>query len=230
MDIGAIIQVRMSSRRFPGKVLHVVEGRPLLLYIVEKLRRIKELKVITVATSDNKEDDPIEGFCTDNGVACYRGDLDNVIARFCGALSMSPVDAFVRVNGDSPLIDGELIRKGMAVFGEGIYDIVTNVFPRSYPKGQSVEVVASRVFTETARRIAEKDDQEHVTRYFYNNADGFKIHNIASDKDLSDIQLSVDTQEDMNTFSALVSRMDRPHWAYGVEEVLRLYNLVMIER
>ena len=224
MDIGAIIQVRMSSRRFPGKVLHVVEGRPLLMYIVERLRHIKELRGITVATSYSSEDDPIETFCIDNGVACYRGELDNVVGRFCGALSMFSMDAFVRVNGDSPLIDCQLIRRGIGVFSEGIYDIVTNVFPRSYPKGQSIEIVSSKVFMKAVKNIADKNDQEHVTRYFYNNANEFEIYNITSNEDLSGIQLSVDTEEDMKVFASIVSKMDKPHWAYNIDDVLRLYN------
>lgn len=224
MHIGAIVQARMSSRRLPGKVLHVVEGRPLLFYIVERLRRVEELKSIMVATSKSCEDDPIQAFCAVNDVQCYRGDLDNVVARFCGVLDVFPMDAFVRVNGDSPLIDGGLIRQGMDVFSHGKYDIVTNVFPRSYPKGQSVEIVSSRTFFEAEKRIVQKDDREHVTRFFYHNAHEFKIYNVVSERDLSGIQLSVDTREDMDVFASTVSKMDRPHWTYSLEEVLRLYD------
>ena len=227
MIIGAIIQARTSSQRLPGKVLHRVQGKPLLKYILERLQYVEKLSRVVITTSNNQDDDVIEAFCACCGIACYRGELENVIERFYGTLSEFPMDAFVRVNGDSPLIDSELIRRGMAVFSEGVYDIVTNVFPRSYPKGQSVEIVSSRVFMENTKRVKEKDEYEHVTKFFYNNAHEFQIYNMASELDLSSIQLSVDTHEDMNVFASIVSRMNRPHWTYGLDEVLRLYDVVM---
>lgn len=227
--IGSIIQVRMNSRRFPGKVIHVVNDKPLLLYILERLQKIAELKRIVVATSNNDEDNVIEALCKDNNVLCYRGDLDNVVARYCGVLRVFPMDAFVRVNGDSPLIDPRLIEEGIEIFLKGKYDIVTNVFPRSFPKGQSLEIVSSEVFKRTEENIKEKEDREHVTRYFYNNSEKFHIYNISSSSDLSHIQLSVDTTDDMKTFEGIVSRMERPHWTYGLKEVLELHNSVVGE-
>lgn len=229
MKIGAIIQARMSSRRFPGKVLHTVKGKPLLMYIIERLQKVSQFAGIIVATSSGDDDKCVKQFCADNGILCYRGDLDNVVARFTGALDVLSVEAFVRVNGDSPLIDPRLIENGIEMFLKGEYDIVTNVFPRSFPKGQSVEIVSSEVFKRTEKNIIEKDDREHVTRYFYNNAEKFHIYNISSSSDLSHIQLSVDTAEDMKTFEGIASKMDRPHWTYGLKEVLELYNSVVGE-
>jgi len=224
MDVGAIIQARMSSQRCPGKVLHVVSGKPLLMYIIEKLQRISNLKQIVVSTSEDGQDDLIENFCREHQIECYRGSLNNVVERFCGALNQYPMDAFVRVNGDSPLIDGKLIEEGIEIFKKGDYDLVTNVFPRSYPKGQSVEVINSRSLKDAVKRIVTKDDREHVTRFFYHNADEFKIFNMLSNEDRSGMQLSVDTEEDMKLFGALISQMDRPHWSYHLAEILKLYD------
>ncbi len=224
MDVGAIIQARMSSQRCPGKVLRNVNGKPMLMYIIEKLQRTANLKQIVVSTSKDGQDDLIEKFCRQHRIECYRGSLDNVVGRFCGALNQYPMDAFVRVNGDSPLIDSDLIEEGMEIFNEGSYDLVTNVFPRSYPKGQSVEVVNSKTFKDTAERIVTKDDMEHVTRFFYQNADEFKIFNMLSNEDRSGMQLSIDTEEDMKLFDELISQMDRPHWSYHLAEILKLYD------
>ena len=132
------------------------------------------------------------------------------------------MDVFVRVNGDSPLIDQRLIEKGIEIFLQGQFDMVTNVFPRSYPKGQSVEILSGKTFRRIAENIRDKDDREHVTRFFYNNSGEFHIYNIPSSIDLSEIQLSVDTKDDMRLFENIVSRMKRPHWEYNLEDVLEL--------
>ncbi len=228
LKIDAIVQARMSSKRFPGKVLHGVKDRPLLLYIIERLRQLPLLQRIIIATSEKSEDDAIEEFCKEQGLFYYRGHLDNVVARFNGVLEHFPMDAFVRVNGDSPLIDQQLIKKGIEEFLKGNYDLVTNVYPRSYPKGQSVEIVSSKTFILASKTITEKDDQEHVTRYFYNNAEKYRIYNMISEKNISDIQLSVDTQEGMNNFTNIIYSMNKHHWEYNLEEVLELYNSVIL--
>jgi len=80
--IGAIIQARMSSRRLPGKVLANVHGQPMLQYLLERVERCVELDQIVVATSTDSSDDPIESFCEERDVDCFRGPLDNVAERF----------------------------------------------------------------------------------------------------------------------------------------------------
>jgi spore coat polysaccharide biosynthesis protein SpsF len=165
-------------------------------------------------------DDPIARFCSVSGVACHRGELLNVAARFKAALAEHPCDAFARVNGDSPLLDPSLLETGIRSFRQGGCDLAVNVHPRSYPKGQSVEVVDTATYMRTFPLMRTSEDQEHVTLHFYRNAAGFRIRNFASGEDLGNVQLSVDTPEDQRSFSDIVSAMDLPHWQYGYKAVL----------
>lgn len=224
MKIGAIIQARMGSTRLPGKTLHRVLGKPLLAYLVERLEHSAGLDAIIVATSEIVEDNGIADFCANLDLPVVRGPLDNVAERFMRVLEAYPLDAFVRISADSPLLDQRLIDKGVALFRERKPDLVTNVHPRTYPKGQSVEVVQGSTFRGAYQEMGEADELEHVTTFFYRHAGSFNILNFESGKDVGQVQLSVDTQEDLDSFSEILVRMERPHWEYSWEEIVTVYD------
>ncbi len=81
----AILQARTSSTRLPGKVLLPVLGRPLILHQVDRIRRMKEIDRLVLATSDDPRDDDLAALCAANGIECYRGDLNDVLKRFYDA-------------------------------------------------------------------------------------------------------------------------------------------------
>ncbi|RLJ04181.1 MAG: acylneuraminate cytidylyltransferase, partial [Candidatus Aenigmatarchaeota archaeon] len=103
MSIGVVVQARMSSVRYPGKVLHKVNGKPMLEYLLESLDKCESVNRVVVATSNKNSDDAVEKFCRHIGVDHYRGSLDNVAKRFMEAIDVNKLDAFVRLSGDSPL-------------------------------------------------------------------------------------------------------------------------------
>lgn len=214
----------MNSKRLPGKALQSVEGKPLLQYLLERLAQTSLLDIVIVATSNDPSDQPLAEFCRHYGVACYRGCLTNVAGRFQDVVDIYQLDGFVRVNGDSPLLDGRLIDQGVEVFQQDRFDLVTNVLVRTYPKGQSVEVVRSDAFREAYQAMHRPDELEHVTRYFYQNSPKFHIFNFESGHNYGDLQMSVDTAADMTQFANIVARMDKPHWDYSLEELLKFYR------
>src|SRR5947207_1002273 len=116
MRIGAIIQARMTSSRLPGKVLQSMHGRPMLQYLLDRLARAQGVSDIVVATSIDRSDDPIERFCSAAGVACVRGPLLDVAARFHEVLETWPLDAFVRVSADSPLLDQRIVDAAVRLY------------------------------------------------------------------------------------------------------------------
>ncbi|MBM3278743.1 MAG: NTP transferase domain-containing protein [Candidatus Handelsmanbacteria bacterium] len=222
--IGVIVQARMGSHRLPGKVLRQVAGKPLLAYLLERLRRCEAAAELVVATSRQEEDQPVARFCEEGGVACFRGDLDDVASRFVAISQDRGLDAFVRLSGDSPLLDTALVEERVGCFRAGGFDLATNVFPRTFPTGQSVEVVRCEAYRRAYARISEAADREHVTSFLYRHPDEYAITNLAAPEDLTGVRLTVDTPEDLERFAALVGRMERPHWQYGLAEVVGLYR------
>lgn len=201
-----IVQARMSSARVPGKVLRPLAGRPLLGHLLDRLARTA-LPVV-VATSDDPSDDAVAEFCPD----AYRGPLEDVAERFLGAAAAHGIDPIVRVSGDSPLLDPGVVERAVALWKPGT--IVTNVRPRTFPTGQSVEVFAVADLRYAPRTQAAR---EHVTPELYER---LEVRNFESGHDWGTLRLTLDTPEDAERLDSLFERMDRPPADYALEEIV----------
>lgn len=199
-----IIQARMSSRRLPGKTLKLLCGYPMLRYVIDNILKSKKIKKIIVATSLLKKDDQIVHFCKINKIEYFRGNLKNVASRFYHILKNKKYKSFVRISGDSPLIDYKLLDRLINIYNNGKFDICTNVMNRSFPKGQSIEVFSTNIFLQNFFNIKNYFYLEHVTKYFYKNYKIFKIFNLSSEINYSKINLSVDTKKDFDKISKLI--------------------------
>jgi len=199
-----IIQARMSSSRLPGKMLMQINEKPLLQRVIDRVSDSKKISKIIVATSLNQEDNQIEDYCNSIRIQCYRGDLNNVVKRYMDIIKNESVDAFVRISGDSPLIPPEIIDKAVISYKNNDCDIVTNIFPRTYPKGFSVEVISSISFTKMNQSLT-KDQKEHITKKYYDYSNNFKIINFKSSTNYSNINLCVDTNKDLKKISDILS-------------------------
>jgi len=222
LKIGAIIQARMTSNRLIGKVLRNLCGKPMLQYLLESTVHCEGIENLIVATSTESTDDPIYQFCKTYGVSCKRGSLEDVAGRFAEIIQDLNLDTFVRISGDSPLLDYRLISRAVENFKKGNYDISTNVLKRTFPKGQSVEVIRALTFLNAYPLMSSVYEREHVTAYFYARRNDFSIYNFESGNDYGRIQLSVDSQEDMHQIAQLVARMKKPHWEYTFEDLVAL--------
>ena len=207
IDIALVIQARTSSSRFPEKVLSPLRGTPMLLWTINHCREVN--LPLFVLTSTAESDDPLISMLEKNDVSYYRGSLENVVSRYLSFMRENQVKKVVRISGDSPLINPDVILKVIAQDQElADADLTTNVFPRTFPKGQSVEVIPRKSLELLRDRSLSESDIEHVTPYFYANNKEFKINNLNNTEDLSSINLSVDTKEDLlrvNQFMALKS-------------------------
>ena len=202
-----IVQARMSSRRLPGKVLMKIQGKTLIERVVERISKSKHVTRIIVATSRHNTDMPLRELCLEKKIECYAGSLPNVAFRFYEILKKFNSKSFLRISADSPFIDPQLIDKCLFKFNNTNSDIVTNVFPRTFPKGQSVEIIKSSVFKKNLPNIKKKAYLEHVTKFFYKNKNNFKINAIINDKNYSKFNMSVDTTSDIRRARIIYKKM-----------------------
>ena len=222
MRVGALVQARLSSKRLPGKVLQPLAGRPLIDWLIERLSHASGVEAAAVATSDQASDDPLVAHCDGLGVPCVRGPLDDVAARMVAAADTLGIDAFVRVNADSPLIDPALVDRAVTRFRAGDCDLVSNVHPeRTCPKGQSVEVVRADALR-ALLPVLDADEREHVTLGLYRRAADLRIASLSCNPPTRDVALTVDDQGDAAAMSDLLAGLERPHWTYGWAELAEL--------
>jgi spore coat polysaccharide biosynthesis protein SpsF len=225
--LAVVAQARMTSSRLPGKVLRPLDGsKPTLQFLIERVRHCTRAETLVVATSDEPTDDPVADLCQRLGVTLHRGPLHDVAGRYLAVVERFGLDAFVRVTGDSPLIDQRLIDHGIDLFRQGGADIVTNAFPSTFASGHSLEVVDAAVFRGAYAEMSEPAHLEHVTKYVYDNPAAFRIRNFTHDPDEGALNVSLDTEDDARLIEAILARMDRPHWEYDYDAVMGLYRQV----
>ena len=153
MNVKFIIQCRMNSSRYPGKVLAPFLGKPLLAHIVDRIKSAKLKSSIILDTVDKRSDDPLEIYGKYLGIIVERGSLDDVSKRFALVLKKHKCEAFFRVCGDSPLLSTSLFNQALSIYKKNSYDLVTNVFPRTFPKGMSVELFKTETFLKYQKKL-----------------------------------------------------------------------------
>ena len=196
----------MNSNRLPGKVLMNLEGKLLLEWTIERLAKNNSNIPLAVITSNEKSDDQINDFCENKKIPCYRGNLNNVLLRYLMACEFFRTDYFIRISGDSPLIDFNLVDKAYQIHLQNKVDLITNILVRSFPKGQSVELISLEALKELNRLKLTKEEKEHVTVGFYNKKENFKIINFQAEKfNYSEQQQSIDTFEDLLNIKNMLS-------------------------
>ena len=179
-----VVQARSSSTRFPKKILHKIYGKTLIEHVILKISKSKNVSNIVVATSNNKSDDSLVDILEKNKIEYFRGGLKNVAKRLLHVAEKHKKKYFIRINADSPLIDFKLINLAIKIlknFGKDKYDLITNAFPRSFPSGQSVEIIRTSLLKKNIKKM-NKLELEHVTSFFYNNYKNFSIKNFSAKK------------------------------------------------
>jgi spore coat polysaccharide biosynthesis protein SpsF (cytidylyltransferase family) len=191
-----LVQARSSSRRFPRKILHRIYGKTLIEHVILKINKSKYIKNIVVVTSNNKSDDNLVNLLKKNNINYFRGELKNVAKRLLQAAEKYKKKYFMRINADSPLIDFKLIDLSIKIYLKKKYDLITNVFPRFFPSGQSVEIIRTSALKKNIKKMS-KIELEHVTSFFYKNYVNFSIKNFSVKKKPINMKLSVDTKKDL---------------------------------
>ena len=198
MKIGAIIEARMSSSRLPGKVLMTAANKPFLLHLVDRLKRVKKIDKIIIATTNNKKDEAIIKFCKKNNISFFRGSEDNVMQRVILAAKKYKLDLITEVTGDCPIIDYRIIDQCLEIFLSNKVDYVTNCHIRSYPDGMDVQVYKLKTLIKSSKMTRNKLDQEHVTLHIRKNPSIFKTINLMPNRDIywPELGLTLDEHKD----------------------------------
>jgi spore coat polysaccharide biosynthesis protein SpsF len=224
MRVICTIQARHSSRRLPGKILLNLGNRPSLEHLIESTTHAAGLDGVLIATSIDETDDATADFAAARAIPCHRGSLTDVARRLLDAGAAQNADAIVRISGDSPLLDPALIEQAVAMFRDVKADVVTNVWPRTFPKGQSVEVIALSALRAAVARMTTAEEREHVTRYFYEHPQDFSIVSFTTDDGRPDVQLSIDNHEDYARCVEIFRVLPGPPWQVGWRGCVAAYD------
>lgn len=222
----AIIQARMASSRLPGKVLANLGGRPVLAWVVRRAQRAKRIDQVVVATSVAAEDAVIAAFCKEQGYACTRGELHDVLDRYVSAAHEYDAVVIVRLTGDCPLIDPEMLDEDLHAFlsADPPLDFAANRLPgdRTIPIGLDAEFCTIAALETAWREAQEPHQREHVMPYIYEHPERFKILHIKRSSNYGHYRWTVDTPEDLELLREVVAQFDDDKFSW--KDVLELFD------
>ena len=199
-----IIQARLASTRLPSKVLKKVNNTPLLEYQIKRIKQVKLIDKIVIATGVDKSNDRLVAFCRKIKIPIFRGLEDDVLDRFyqC-ALSYPNYKNIIRITGDCPLIDPAVIDQVIELFHASQADYGSNVNPPTYPDGMDVEIFTRESLIHAWENAKLTSEREHVTLYI-RNQNNLKQVNLHSPYDFSHFRLTVDNPEDFEVIKFLI--------------------------
>lgn len=225
--IDVIIQARLGSNRFPGKVLKKINGKPMLLYQVERVKKSKLINKVIVATTRNPIDKKILDLCDKHEIDTFIGSEHDVIKRYYDCAKAFKTKVIVRVTSDCPFADPRLIDRMIQKFLSGNYDYLANTVPpelRRWPDGSDVEIFNFKSLKKAVSECKSRYFREHVTFYFWKSKKKniFKVDQFDNKNDWSKYRFTVDYKEDL-TLVRKVSKLLSNQKKFGhVEDIVNI--------
>lgn len=222
MKTAAIIQARMTSTRLPGKVIKPVLGRPLLSYMIERLKQCTTFDDIIIATTTNSTDDVLVELAKKENVKCYRGSELDVLGRVLNALEHFNIDLMVETTGDCPLIDTAIVDSVVNSYLEWNFDYVSNTLSPGYPRGLACQVFSTELLRKVASLTQDPVDREHVSFYIYQHPEKYRLGDVKAPPRHCDpdLRLTVDTPEDFEVIKLIIENLypQKPH--FNLDDIL----------
>jgi len=222
--IVATIECRMTSTRLPGKVMmEAINGKSMLEIMVERVKRVKQINKIVLATTINKTDDCIVTLAKKLKIGYYRGSEDDVLTRVLSAAKKNHADIIVELTGDCPLIDPEIISQVIDCFLCNKCDYVSNSY---YPTGISVQVFSLVALKKANHEGLTLQDREHVSLYIVKNPDKFKQITLSPPPKLKrpDIILTLDWPKDYKLIKTVLKKLYPKNKNFSCYDIVELFE------
>lgn len=216
----AIIQARMGSSRLPGKVMKEICGKPMIEILLERLSLSKKLDEIVLAVSDQPENILLLDYVSQLGFKVFQGSEENVLERYFQAAAALKPRNIVRITADCPLIDPFLVDLVVEDFEKKNVDYLSNIYPRSFPKGLDTEIFTFQALKKAFDETSSTYNCEHVTPYIRESGK-FKVGNYSNEKDWSNLRWTVDWLEDFQLIKKIFEFFT-PNLVFSWQDVMMM--------
>lgn len=233
--IDVIIPARMGSSRFPGKTLSDLNGKPMILRQIERIKQSKYVDRIILATTNLGIDDVLESWCLANKILCYRGNSDNVLNRVYSAAKFYKSEYIIEILGDNPLVYSEVINEAISkYFNEPKIDFVTTLsreyknytsLDKYFPVGVRVQLFSFALLKKLENVVVDEYNKEHSTSFIMSNQHEFNVYYLqAIDKFegsyLPNYNFAVNTEEQLASINEIFKIIGNNN--FSLEEVIML--------
>jgi spore coat polysaccharide biosynthesis protein SpsF len=211
--IGAIVQARLGSTRLPGKTLLDIAGRPLIDHVMRQVGAAGGLDTVVLATTDDPADDPLADHAAARGWNVFRGSREDVLDRFHQAAVRHGLDGVVRVTGDCPLKDPELIDWAVGEFRDrDDLDYLATNFRPHLPLGMDVDIFRSTALARSWREARLPSEREHVNPYIRKHRERFRLGSLVhpvhgADARIARYRVAVDEPADLEVVRHVIGSL-----------------------
>lgn len=213
----------MSSTRLPGKVLAVINDRPMIYWQIMRIKKAKQVDELIVATSTDQSDNVLADFLDRNGFLVERGSVNNVLDRFLQIIGHNQdFENIVRLTADCPLVMPTLIDEMMMKFEDSNIDYMSNALNPTFPDGLDVEIVKRSALIKLGKYPLSAAEMEHVTLGLRNRRNDFVIENYSQDPDLSKLRWTVDYEADLDFVREVYAEFKENEAVFGYQDLLTL--------
>jgi len=203
--IGIIIQARMTSKRFPGKSMAYLAGKPVLAHVIERCKKVTLADKVVVAMPMDKKSEPMGDLCKELGVEPFYGPEKDVLTRYYLAATCFDLDPIMRITADCPFIDPIVCTEVLLLLQSAELDYCSNVHPiRTYPKGLDCEAFTFDCLEAAHKLTRHMKHREHVTPFMQRHHD-IKRACVRQKFDMSNENWCVDYEEDINRLEGIIN-------------------------
>jgi len=223
--VTAIIQARIASSRLPGKTMRETMGKPMLWYMINRLKKSELIEKMVIATTTKERDRIIREFAERNGLETYSGSEEDVLDRYYQTAKKFNLETIVRFSPDCPLIDPDIVDRiiGYYLKNKNRLDFVHGGL--SFPEGVGdTEVFSFTVLKKVWQEARLASEREHVTSYIWKNPQFFRIATVENEKDLSHIRLGIDDEKDFQVVAEVFKNLYKENEIFHLKDILDFLN------
>lgn len=220
MKIIAVVPARLSSKRLPGKTLMPIVGIPMIELLIQRLSFSKKINQIVIAIPKNEKNKKLNIYLRKNKHQVFQGTEKNVLKRFYKATKLYKADLVVRITGDCPLVDANIVDSLINKLIKNKKDYITNANPKTFPDGLDVEVMTFKAIKKCYNLAKSNYDKEHVTPYIRNSGK-FKILYYQYKKNYSNQRWCVDEKNDFKVVKKIFEHFN-PRINFDWLEIIKL--------
>tara|TARA_B100000795_G_C22792378_1_gene437577 strand:+ start:412 stop:2448 length:2037 start_codon:yes stop_codon:yes gene_type:complete len=195
-NITAIVQARIGSTRLPAKVLKKINGKEIILHLLDRLSLSKKITKIIIAIPNSKENDKLYNLLKKHNFLVFRGSENNVLNRYYNCAKKFEANHILRITGDCPLVDSKLVDKLIKKYQANKVDYASNVIERTFPDGIDMEIFSFKSLKIANENVILKSDKEHVTDYFLRSNYFSKLNLIKQKDNFSFLRITLDNKND----------------------------------
>ena len=230
MKFHIYIQARVNSTRFPKKILKKIDGKTIFEILVKRLELVSNSEIFLITGSQLLNNELIDEAEKMN-ISYFSGDENNILNRFYNASQKFSSQNIIRITGDCPLIDFELVNEATKIFSQQKIDLLLNYIPRTYPHGFDFEIFTADTLENSRNNVYNKYDESLFLSTSMNpvqemiKSKTLVNYKMKNNIDNSNIRLTMDYLDDLKLISYVYQKLSKINPNFTSSDILNLLKL-----